>query len=104
MARSLVNFASPVRRAGSSRRSIGVPITRTAFSSTTVISGSLRRGQHREHDVVVAGAAAEVPLQADAHLLLGRVRVLLEEADRGHHHARRAVAALQPVVLLEGLL
>src|SRR5262245_16552013 len=103
--RSLVNLASPVSSAGSSRRSIGVPMTRLAcFSSTTVMSGSLRRREHRLHDVVVAGAAAEVALQADADVRLGGVRVLLEQADRGHHHPRRAVAALQPVVLLEGLL
>ena len=41
-----------------------------------------RGGQHRADDVVVAGAAAEVALQALPDLGLGRVRVLREQADR----------------------
>ena len=61
----------------------------------------LGRGEHRLHDVVVAGAAAEVALEAEPHVVLGRVRDLLEQRHRRHHHARGAVAALQPVVLVE---
>ena len=60
--------------------------------------------QHRLDDVLVAGAAAEVALETVAHLLLGGARVVLEQVDRGHDHARRAVAALQAVVLLERAL
>src|SRR3954454_18231924 len=55
-------------------------------------------------DVVVAGAAAEVALEVLAHLLLGRVRDALQHVDRGHDHAGGAEAALEPVVLAEGLL
>ena len=66
---------------------------------------SLRRsGEDRLDDVVIARAAAQVAFEADPDLLLGRVRVLVEQADRRHHHARGAVAALQAVVLHEGLL
>src|SRR5688572_31639197 len=39
-----------------------------------------------------------------SHVLLGGVGVLVEEARGGHHHAGRAVAALQAVVLHERLL
>ena len=56
------------------------------------------RGQHRAHDVVVAGAAAEVAFEALADFLLGGVRIVGEQADRRHHHPRRAEAALQPVL------
>ena len=55
-------------------------------------------------DVVVAGAAAEVALEPVADLLLGRVRVLLQQRDRRHDEARRAEAALQRVLLVERLL
>jgi hypothetical protein len=50
---------------------------------------------------VVAGAAADVALEIGADLGLARVGVLGEQRRRAHHHARRAEAALQPVVLLE---
>ena len=53
---------------------------------------------------MVAGAAAEVARERLADLLLGRVRVALQQVGRGHDHARRAVAALQAVVLPERLL
>ena len=61
-------------------------------------------GRHGLDDVVVAGAAAQVALEPDPDLLLGGVRVLLEHVDGLHDHARRAVAALQGVVVVEGLL
>src|SRR6478752_3458763 len=63
-----------------------------------------RRPQHRFDDVLVAGAAAQVAGQRPAHVLLGRVGVLVEERLGGQHHARRAEAALQTVLLPEALL
>ena len=59
---------------------------------------------HGLHDVVVAGAPAEVALEPEPDLLLGRVRVLLEQVDALHDHPRRAEPALQAVALAEGLL
>src|SRR3954462_7827731 len=59
---------------------------------------------HRAHDVVVAGAAAEVALEPVADLFLARVRVAPEEVGGGHDHAGRAVAALERVVVPERLL
>ena len=58
----------------------------------------------RLHDVLVAGAAAEVALEPVADLVLGGVRVLAQQVEAGHDHARGAVAALQPVGLVERLL
>ncbi len=60
--------------------------------------------QHRLDDVLVAGAAAQVARQRPAHLVLGRVGVLVEQRLGGQHHARRAEPALQAVLLLEALL
>ena len=45
-------------------------------------------GQDRLDDVVVAGAAAEVALEALADLGLGRIGILLQQRHRRHHHAR----------------
>src|SRR3990167_8421775 len=55
-------------------------------------------------DIVVPGAAAEVALEPVAYLPLRRLRVALDELGGRHDHARRAEAALQPVLLPEGVL
>src|SRR5690242_16462042 len=47
----------------------------------------------RLHDVHVTGAAAEIAADALADLLLGGVRVLLEQPGRLHDHPGRAEAA-----------
>ena len=63
-----------------------------------------RRVLHGLHDVVVARAAAQVALEPEPDLLLGGMRVLLEQVDALHDHPGRAEAALQPVALAERLL
>ena len=85
-------------------------------SSTAVMTAlpACRRGVRAAHlggrllhgadDVLVAGAAAEVALDALADLVVGRVRVVVHQVDRGHDHPGRAEAALQAVHLVEGLL
>ncbi len=56
------------------------------------------------HDVVVAGAAAQLPREPVADLLLGGVRVVVEQPAGGEHHPRRAEPALQAVAVHEALL
>src|SRR5262249_48067464 len=58
----------------------------------------------RGHDVLVPGAAAEIPLQTLSDLAFRRVRVALEQVAGGQDHAGRAKAALQTVLLPEGFL
>src|SRR6266516_8178552 len=54
----------------------------------TRLGPELGRGpQHRLHDVLVAGAAAEVAGQRPAHVLLGRIGIGGEEGFCGQHHA-----------------
>src|SRR5262249_58186907 len=62
-------------------------------------------GRDRLHDVVVAGAAADVAfeLMADG-LLVEVVALAVHDVDRRHDHARRAVSALQPMMLAERFL
>ena len=88
---------------GSSLRLIAWP-TQGGGGSVDGAHDGFGGGQHRLDDVVVAGAAAEVARERLADLLLGRRRVALQQVGRSHDHARRAVAALQPVVLPERLL
>src|ERR687898_197890 len=109
-----VQVARPVTREGSSLRGTPPP---TNFSGAWVtcapplgcrVLGHLVLVLLDEldglHDVLVARAAAQVPFQAFPDLLLRRLGILLQQADRGHDHARRAVAALQTVRLVESLL
>src|SRR2546427_219216 len=71
----------------------------------SLLSGHVFGGPlDRLHDVVVAGAATEVALELVADLLFRRLRVALQQLVGGHDHARRAEAALEPVLLPEALL
>src|SRR4030095_5529787 len=56
------------------------------------------------HDVLVAGAAAEVALDRIPDLGLGRIGVVIEQPAGGHEHARGAEPALQAMALHEALL
>src|ERR1700742_1420595 len=62
------------------------------------------RPEHRLHDVLVAGAAAQVAGYRPPHVFLGGIRVAVEQVLGRHHHARRAEPALQAVLLPEPLL
>src|SRR5207248_5804201 len=59
---------------------------------------------HRLDDLLVAGAAAQVPADRIADLRLGRIRIRVQQSLRGDEHSRRAVAALQAVRLAEAVL
>src|SRR3954469_8992444 len=59
----------------------------------------LGRVLHRLDDVLVPGATAQIALQSMPDLLLGRIRVAIQEGVGGHDHARCAVAALESVHL-----
>src|SRR5262245_28656730 len=59
---------------------------------------------NRLDDVHIARAAAKIAGNRVADLRFGRVRVTAQEGDASHHHARRAVSALEPVLLPETLL
>jgi hypothetical protein len=65
------------------------------------------RIENGAHDLVVAGASAEVPGEFVANLLLGRVRVLVEKGFGRDKEARGANAALKgrmfEELLLEGV-
>ena len=57
------------------------------------------------HDVVIAGAAAQIAFQPVADFVLAQtLRVLLHQVHGAHHHARRAETALQGVMFAEHLL
>src|SRR5436305_5592683 len=99
----------------SSTRLTRAPSPPTDCSSTAISSSSGAdsgfggrhlpgRPLHGVDDVLVAGAAAEVSRDRPADVQLAGVRVLLEQGCSRQHHARRAEAALQTVLLLEPLL
>src|SRR5688500_8623186 len=64
------------------------------------VAGSL----HRLDDILIAGAAAEVGREYIQQLVVADVRIPLQRIRRQHQEARRAEAALQSVVIDEGLL
>ena len=65
---------------------------------------ALGRDLHGADDLDVAGAPAEVALEARADLRVGGRRARLEQARRGHDHARGAEPALRATLLEESLL
>src|SRR5438045_2819510 len=67
-------------------------------------SRSSPRRLHGLEDVPVAGAAADVALKRLPDLLLRGARVGSEQGSRAHQHSRCAVAALEGVMVAEGLL
>src|SRR4029453_4696769 len=64
----------------------------------------LRRVECRGDDILIAGATAQIAGNGDAHLLLGRVWIVAQELDERRQDARRAEAALEAMVFMEGLL
>src|SRR6185295_9723540 len=92
---------------GSSRRLTRSPTSfgRTGVAGMVISSSPFFGGVlDRVDDVLVAGAAAQIPRDALADLPLGWRRRVVEKRHRRHDHARRAVAALQAVLLPESLL
>ena len=57
------------------------------------------------HDVLIAGAAAQIAFELLANDLVREVMALaMDQIDRGHDHAGGAEAALQAVVLAKSFL
>src|SRR6266508_93548 len=61
----------------------------------------LSRGLDRLHDVHVAGAPADVAGDGPPNLLLGGLRISIEQRSARQHHGWGAEPALQAVFLLE---
>src|SRR6266571_7328278 len=93
---SSTKSARPVRSRASSLRRTRSPIPLRARRG-----GGATGKSHSRHDVLVAGAAAQIPGQRLANLALVRIGVLAQERDERHEDARGAEAALQPVSLAE---
>ena len=91
---------------GSSGRSSSRATERPTNLAGAVISRASRSaaGAHGLDDVLIAGAAAQVRRQHVEQVVVADVRLALQHADRQHQKARRAEAALQAVVIHEGLL
>src|SRR5689334_8771638 len=91
-----------MRKRASSLRRTDWPTGLARFATSLApMSSSHRRRAGRDglHDVVIARAAAEVAFERFADGALVGVRMALHEVDRAHHHARRAEAALERVML-----
>src|ERR1035438_9516275 len=94
-------------RRGSSLRRMRLP-TRSSVLVMVVAIGlrsSLEGGfLDRVDDVLVARAAAEIAFQTVADFFLGGARVALQQLTGSHDHAGRTKAALEAVLVPEGLL
>src|SRR5437870_1471727 len=62
------------------------------------------RAQDGFDDAVMRPAAAEVGFQRSAHVLLGRMRIAVQQFLRAHDHAVDAIAALRRLLLHKGAL
>src|SRR5207248_7150303 len=90
--------------AAASNPPCGGPARRSRRRPRSPRARSSRHRLNRVDDVLVAGAAADVPFERVPDLVLARARILGQEADRGEHHPARAVAALERVVFVKALL
>src|SRR3954451_3970825 len=100
-----------MKRASSLRLSRPKPIGRswseiTAMRSRLLLRRRLvlRRPAGGRDDVLVARAAADAAGDRGADLLLGGVRVGVQQRPRGHDHPGGAEAALERMLLVEALL
>ncbi len=106
--------ADGVARCADGRLALGGGHAVTSSSSAGAVSdigflvrsppGVFGRPADGAHDVLVAGAAAELARDHVPDLGLGRIGVAVEQPAGGHQHARGAEAALQAVALHEALL
>jgi len=55
-------------------------------------------------DVIVTGAAAQVPGNTPPDLLLGRIGIFFQQFHGPHQHTRGAETAVEPVILFEAFL
>jgi len=69
-----------------------------------LLSHSLCRLLDCVHDVLIAGAAAEVSVKRVTNLVLCRLRIPQQELVRAKNHPWSAVTALKPVTFPKGLL
>src|SRR5215207_11259777 len=95
-----------MKRASSLRLRRPKPIGRSVSMAATsdLLPFGLSGPADCRDDVLVARAAADRARDRGADLLLGRVRVLVQQRARRHQHAGRAEAALERVQLMEALL
>ena len=82
----------------------GFAIRRPSASRAAAAHGA-RAGGDRLDDVVIAGAAADIAFELLADgAVVEIVALAAHDIDRGHDHAGRAIAALQPVIFAERFL
>src|SRR5712672_2406352 len=76
-----------------------------ALSGARLLTHGPRPGRNGLHDIVVAGATAEIALElVPDGLVVELVTLAVHDVDRRHDHARRAIAALQAMMLAERLV
>src|SRR6266487_1056493 len=95
---SSTNSARPVRSRASSLRRTRSPIPLRARGGG---GGGTTGESHGRDDVLIAGAAAQVPGERLADRALVGIGMLTQEGHEGHEDAWRAEPALQPVGLAE---
>src|SRR5207248_9067356 len=56
------------------------------------------------HDILIAGAAADIAFETLANLGFSRIGIVFQQLIRGHNHTRGAEAALQAMLFPEAFL
>src|SRR3974390_2822089 len=100
---SAANRPSPLSSGRSSSRGTERPIYFSPLIAASLAHLFCCRA-HRLDDVLVAGAAAEVGREHVQQIVVGHVGLALQHTDGEHQKTRRAEAALQSVIVHEGLL
>src|SRR6202043_2644936 len=97
---STILFGDPFQRS-----LFGGSFPGAAFVTRTHGAHGASPGCNRLDDIVVTGATAEIAFElVPDRLVVELVALAVHDVDGGHDHARRAIAALQAMMLAECLL
>src|SRR5580700_3641424 len=95
----------PDSSAGSSSRVTRAPKCFAPIASAPLpVTQPLRRIERRLDDAAIAGAAAQIAGERFSHFVFARRRIFPQQLGERDQHPRRAKAALQAVIVDEGLL
>ena len=77
---------------------------RIRYSGGGLLAKRLNRLANCSYDILIARASADVARQSETNIIIGVQRIIPDEINSSEQHARGTEAALQAMIIPEGLL